>query len=627
MLRFFIFIAIYLSSFRGGSQIFNDLKEQDSTFTEQLLDSALNMVYKAPLESKIQIQNNLNKHSLSYYFTSKSLNYIGIAYDVLGNNDSALLFYDSALHIANTHRLTGMQASVNNNIGLIYWKKGNYEEAIAYYDVSLKLFHETGNLLGAANTLNNMGLIYHKMKAYKMSLTSYREAHENYAKLNNQRGISAVLMNMGAIKDLTGETDSSYYYYRKAIQIKKEIQDNYGLGLAYSDFAKIFQKKNKCDSSVFYNKSALKIFQKIGNNYHLSQVIYGIGKDFICLNQLDSAEVYLKKAEKIAGSNENIYTLRNISEQLVVVYQRQQNWEKAFEASQNLKYYADSLYSKDKAEAIFDVQQKYETEKTQRELAEKKADLAKQNERLIRSKLDSSRKSFWLLIALVSIVGVIIFTIILVKQSKTKRKKLLHEKELKSKEEKLRISKELHDNIGARLSHIISSLDIEIYTNRASAEISNVSSFARETMRELRETIWAVGDKSVYFSELKQRIENYLNQINTISAVSIHFSDKTTVNFELTAIETINIFRIIQEAVNNALKYSNTKNVFVSLEEEGKQIQFKIEDEGVGFNEDEALKMGNGLKNMKNRASELGGELHFSSSPKGTTVLFTMDVK
>ena len=87
----------------------------------------------------------------------------------------------------------------------------------------------------------------------------------------------------------------------------------------------------------------------------------------------------------------------------------------------------------------------------------------------------------------------------------------------------------------------------------------------------------------------------------------------------LTDIQATHLLRIVQEAVNNAYKYSQAQNICIHLEFTNK-ICFSITDDGIGF-EASAVQNGNGLKNMQSRITELKGVLQIKSEPnKGTKV-------
>ncbi|UTW64074.1 sensor histidine kinase [bacterium SCSIO 12741] len=208
-----------------------------------------------------------------------------------------------------------------------------------------------------------------------------------------------------------------------------------------------------------------------------------------------------------------------------------------------------------------------------------------------------------------------------------KTRKLLKQEEehRKISQERLRISRELHDNIGARLTHIISSIDVELYRNAGDQnQLEAINSFARETMSQLRETIWAVSDQSIFFSELLLRVDQYVSQANQLTPIQLTYRNASKSDFELNSAQVINFFRIAQEAINNAIKYSEARQIEVSVEEADHQMQIKISDDGMGF--DAATQThGSGLRGMRHRATEVAASLSVTSKKgKGTTIKITI---
>ena len=223
-----------------------------------------------------------------------------------------------------------------------------------------------------------------------------------------------------------------------------------------------------------------------------------------------------------------------------------------------------------------------------------------------------------LIIGLISFIGFV----------KTRKQLKLEKSERQINEERLRISKELHDNIGARLTHIISSLDVEMYRNKDNTtSIENINSFARDTMAQLRETIWAVSDKTIFFSEFVTRIEQYVDQVNELAAQDVSFSQVVISDFELNPVQTINYYRIVQEAINNAIKYAEADEIGVRLFYEEKNIVIEILDNGKGF-DTANTRFGTGLKGMKSRANEVGGILEINSiKNEGTSITLKLKSK
>lgn len=228
----------------------------------------------------------------------------------------------------------------------------------------------------------------------------------------------------------------------------------------------------------------------------------------------------------------------------------------------------------------------------------------------------------WFQIGLLLVAALLVLGMVyLIRYLKTKKALRKASEEQKITQERLRISRELHDNIGARLSHIISSLDIEMYRSKGNDQLSSINAFARDTMSQLRETIWAVGDNAIFFSELKQRIEQYIGQAQKLSSQAIQFEDHSQADFELNATETINLFRIVQESINNAIKYSQASHLQVKIKGEAAHLRISISDNGIGFDPKESQRLGSGLKGLHSRAEEINARIEIEAAKgKGATI-------
>jgi signal transduction histidine kinase/ligand-binding sensor domain-containing protein len=232
-------------------------------------------------------------------------------------------------------------------------------------------------------------------------------------------------------------------------------------------------------------------------------------------------------------------------------------------------------------------------------------------------------KKTWFIIAVIIIgITLVIGLYSFIQFLHTKRLLKIEQAENQVNEERLRISKELHDNIGARLTHIISSLDIEVYRNKdESNTIETINAFARDTMTQLRETIWAVSDKTIFFSEFITRIAQYVEQINDLASQNIVLIKSNINDFELNPIQTINYYRIVQEAINNAVKYADASEIKVAVNLINTTIVITITDNGKGFDL-ELTRLGMGIIGMKSRAEEVDSKLEIKTSVScGTTVL------
>ncbi len=190
-----------------------------------------------------------------------------------------------------------------------------------------------------------------------------------------------------------------------------------------------------------------------------------------------------------------------------------------------------------------------------------------------------------------------------------------------------RISRDLHDDIGATLSgiYLYSHLTHQQIRNseprEAEASLKLIQESSLEMADRLNDIVWVVNPDNDDLSKLMKRLKEYtvgiatVKQINTVMKVSADVE-----KIKLSMLARKNIYLLFKEAVNNAVKYSNCHSLHFTVGMQNKDLEFVLEDDGKGFNEPEVIK-GNGLNNMEKRAKEMGAELKFSSQPgKGTSI-------
>ncbi|MGK4567098.1 sensor histidine kinase [Flavobacterium sp. 3HN19-14] len=176
----------------------------------------------------------------------------------------------------------------------------------------------------------------------------------------------------------------------------------------------------------------------------------------------------------------------------------------------------------------------------------------------------------------------------------------------KLQQQRLSISRDLHDNIGAQLTFIISSVDTVKYgfnvdeDTKLGNRLDKISDFTKSTIIELRDTIWAMNNNEISFEDLRARIFNFIEKAK-IAKEDIHFKFNIAENLgdiKLSSIQGINIYRTIQEAVNNSIKYARASEISIEVRRNNAKIEIEITDNGSGFDL-ENNGGGNGLLNMK----------------------------
>jgi signal transduction histidine kinase len=188
--------------------------------------------------------------------------------------------------------------------------------------------------------------------------------------------------------------------------------------------------------------------------------------------------------------------------------------------------------------------------------------------------------------------------------------------------ERKRIAADLHDNIGAYASAI--RADVEKITNTISeinnTSLQNLQQHSQEIINSLRDTIWVLNKDNITITGISDRIKNYISKLQvSYDTIQFHISEEIKNDIRISSQNALNIFRIVQEAVHNALKHSKAGSININISSD-KIILIKITDDGKGM-ENLNTTEGNGLLNMKTRAKEIGMLLTISSVINEGTVL------
>lgn len=223
-----------------------------------------------------------------------------------------------------------------------------------------------------------------------------------------------------------------------------------------------------------------------------------------------------------------------------------------------------------------------------------------------------------------------IFYFIYKRKLRIQRDKVLVQ--LKVFEERSRIARELHDNIGSNLSYIASSLEMsEMLFQRnkqelAKEKIENLGTFTQTTIQELRESIWVMSQSTISVDDFITRIRESVTRFFNNTELQIEFDTSGSEEVKLGSQISLHLIRIVQEACNNALKYAACTQLKVRINYRRPQLEIEISDNGIGFEMDEKM-MGHGLNNMQHRAEMIHAKWTLNSQQgKGTCIKLKLNL-
>lgn len=184
----------------------------------------------------------------------------------------------------------------------------------------------------------------------------------------------------------------------------------------------------------------------------------------------------------------------------------------------------------------------------------------------------------------------------------------------KLRNERERISRDLHDHVGAQLANIMSGLSLVDKYNQVDNKEKSLSLMnslrgdAEITIKQLRETIWALNQNELTITAFKEHLHTYFSQQTSFNEglkIELNFQDngKTT----LSSTQALNLFRIMQEAAQNTLKYSGANLLVFAMHEEDARLYITIKDNGTFKALNKPHRESYGLGNMRKRTLELQG--------------------
>ena len=197
-----------------------------------------------------------------------------------------------------------------------------------------------------------------------------------------------------------------------------------------------------------------------------------------------------------------------------------------------------------------------------------------------------------------------------------------------------RIAQDLHDSVGSTLSSIsVYSQVAKIQYDRGNnVELKHVLDrigvTSTDMISEMNDIVWALNPQNDNMQKILQRMESFARPLLKTKDINFSFNyDPNVLQLNLPMEKRKNFYLIFKEAINNVLKYSNCKNLDISIRLLNQQIELVVRDDGQGFDKEQLKTLaarsmsGNGLNNMKRRAEEMDGECDIQSFVgKGTRV-------
>ena len=513
---------------------------------------------------------------------------IGIVYSCLSDYPMAISYYQGSVKIFEAINDKKGMAYCYNNIGTIYCEQNNFEKALKYCNKSVKLCNEVGDKKLSSITYGNIGNILFKLKKYSMAIESYMHSLKIASEIGDKSLVADNYNNIANIQSNLGNNNSSIDNYKKSLKIKEELGNKRGIAVTYNNLAELYNDLNKFPEAIDYAQKANILSKEIG-----------------CID-------------------DEQYACENLS----FSYEGLGNYNDALKIYKIYKQLNDSIYNKEKYKQIAKMEAIYQSEKNEKEIKL----LSKEKE------IQEAVKRNLLLILSVCVLMILLILLLFNSYRIKQREKLnnlrIDQQEAFFKtvikiqeEERNRFSKDIHDGIGQYISALKMNLNslsaFHINTKDSEKWFNKISEEIDELCKEIRNVSFNIMPGVLLNKGLIAAVEELILKINKVNNCDINL-DTFDCNKRMDSLLEINLYRIIQELLNNILKYANANKINIQFTMHENELNIIIEDDGIGF--DTALleqSTGNGWNNISSRIQLYKGTIHIDtkSGKNGTTVI------
>jgi len=546
-----------------------------------------------------------------------------------GDYDQALDILGQCLKIRTKLKDAEGIASVQFKIGNVYFKQFALEKAMGHYLKALRHYEKTNNAQVVGTLETNIAAVYHGLKNYPKALEYLRRSEKYLTQTKQESELANTIVGIGNVYFSQKDTVRALEQFQRGLQLAEKVQNYPALTTAYNNLGLIYTYRKRPKPAIDMISKSLAIRKKINQTADVASSQLTLAINYSSLGQFSKAKPLLLESLKVFEKDSIREKMGNVYIQLIPVYA-------SLGKVDSVSYYTD-LYLKFADKNLNDNVLKISNELETRYQTEKKEKL------LLQQEAETKKKNVLLLLVSIFAVFIALIGYLIYRQQRLKNRQQEQEHALKLaiskietqnklQEQRLNISRDLHDNIGAQLTFIISSVDnikygFNVENPNLTSRLDRISNFTKSTIVELRDTIWAMNSDAITFKDLELRIMNFIGKAKKAKE-DINFKFEIgddLAKTQLSSIVGMNVYRTIQEAVNNAIKYAEAGEISIKIYTENCLIKIVVSDNGKGFDTANA-DSGNGLQNMKKRIRDIGGTCEIDSRTGiGTTILLTID--
>jgi signal transduction histidine kinase len=486
--------------------------------------------------------------------------------------------------------------------GSVYRSSGEYENALRYDFLGLEHAEINESFLLEAKLLNNIGIDFYQSKNFNKALEYYLLAEKKYLEVGDASGTGDCYNNIAMAYDDLEKSDSALFYYEKAQNIFEKHNDKDAISDILNNKAGVYYKNGDFEKVFDLIMKSLEIQEELGNENKVAYTLINIGILYYSLGEYEKAIEYEERGLSIAEKNSSYPHLRFGYESLADAYAEVGDYQKAFSTQIKFAAINDTIFNQDMAQAISEMQTKYETEK----IAQQVKLLQTENEL---ADIQINKGRILLLTFLIIIVLGLLIAIILIRQNRFKARL---NKILESKNVEMNSLNATKDKFFAIVSHdiknplsgfkaITSALD-DSFNEMSENDIKKYIKILRNSSNQLDELLKGLLNWSALLNSNK---EINLNEVQ-LSEIINEIVNLVKGDCDLKGVElNVNIcdlpkvyadenmlLAIVRNIVSNAIKFTPSGGtIAISIYPENNRNVVSVSDTGIGIEQQDINKL------------------------------------
>lgn len=509
--------------------------------------------------------------------------------------------------------------------GSFYYFKGQFDSAAHYYYQAIHILENQQDAQKElAQVLNELAKLYRKKKEFVRAINAYDRAMELYKQMADSSGIAMIFNESGVVYEYMGDNEEAMKRFQASLDIQQALDDKLGTSYALSNIGYLHITLKKYAQAEAYLRQALAIRAEIKDTFSISLNYTELGELYVEQKRWNEAYTMFQKSADLAAKMQYLDLLMTDYRFMSDISVAQGNYKAAY--TNHIAYEAlkDSVYRLESATRIEEIATRYETEKkaSENELLRQTITL-RELELKDRENQNRIQRISTISLAVIFLLAFVLAFVIFQRIRREQQVKIQTEVNHAQETERRRISRDLHDHLGAQMSYMVSVLENQHEGAGQQKLFTALKETARQAIMTLRETVWAINNTSVTVENFSDRFKHYAHKLLEFSTTGIRYNEEIETDQVLSPAVALHIYRLCQEAFSNAVKHSAAKQIDVTVRTNSDYtFYFSVQDDGIGFDPENDKKEGHyGLENMKFRAQEAGAHFRIQSQPgKGALV-------